>query len=134
VGHYHTTCNIREPNEASPRAISKFAAEPGFCLFRDGSAWRLYKDPIELLIAKDPDSLKESLSRIEQHMHHGREAAGFLGYEAGYALEPRLHLHLARARGPLSYFGLYPTRNVSTTLRHMTAEFSEFFLVSGMVC
>jgi hypothetical protein len=26
------------------------------------------------------------------------------------------------------------TRNVSTTLRHMTAEFSEFFLVSGMVC
>ena len=25
-------------------------------------------------------------------------------------------------------------RNVSTTLRHMTAEFSEFFLVSGMVC
>lgn len=26
------------------------------------------------------------------------------------------------------------SRNVSTTLRHMTAEFSEFFLVSGMVC
>jgi hypothetical protein len=39
---------------------------------------------------------------------------------------------------PLELFFLQeegcPLRNVSTTLRHMTAEFSEFFLVSGMVC
>ena len=29
---------------------------------------------------------------------------------------------------------IFKDRNVSTTLRHMTVEFSEFFLVSGMVC
>jgi para-aminobenzoate synthetase/4-amino-4-deoxychorismate lyase len=96
------------PGRNEPRAISKFAAEPGFALIRDGSTWRLYRSPIELLVARDPDSLEESLSRIEQHVNRGGEAAGFLAYEAGYALEPRLRPLLARARGPLACFGLYP--------------------------
>lgn len=65
-----------------------------------------------MLVARDAASLQESLCRIEQHVNHGGEAAGFLGYEAGYALEPRLHPLLARARGPLSWFGLYPTCSI----------------------
>jgi para-aminobenzoate synthetase / 4-amino-4-deoxychorismate lyase len=115
AGNYHTICNVPKSNELHPGVVSKFAAQPGFGIFRDGSAWRFYKDPIELLIANDPDSLQQSISRIEQHVKHGGEAAGFLAYEAGYALEPRLHPLLARARGPLSYFGLYANCSVLQT-------------------
>jgi para-aminobenzoate synthetase/4-amino-4-deoxychorismate lyase len=93
-------------------AVSKSAGEPGFAVFRDGLTWRLYKNPIEMLVARDAASLKESLCRIEQHVNHGGEAAGFLGYEAGYALEPRLLPLLARARGPLCCFGLYRTCSI----------------------
>jgi para-aminobenzoate synthetase / 4-amino-4-deoxychorismate lyase len=106
---------MREPDEPRPRAISKFAAKPGFGIFRDGSKWRLYKDPIELLIAKDPDSLREAISRIERHVNHGGEAAGLLAYEAGYVLEPRLRPLLARARGLLAYFGLYAASSILKT-------------------
>ena len=107
---------MRDTLEPNHRTLSKFAAQPGFAIFRDGSKWRLYKDPIELLTAKDPDSLMESISRIEEHVNHGGEAAGFLGYEAGYALEPCLHPLLARASGPLSYFGLYPACTILNTV------------------
>jgi len=113
--NYHTICNVPKLKELLPGVVSKFAAQPGFGIFRDGSAWRLYKDPIELLIANDPDSLEKSISRIEQHVKQGGEAAGFLGYEAGYALEPRLHPLLDRTRGPLSYFGLYANCSVLQT-------------------
>jgi len=115
AGNYHTICNVPKSDELLPAVVSKFAAQPGFGIFRDGSAWRLYKNPIELLIADDPDSLTESIFRIEQHVKQGGEAAGFLGYEAGYALEPRLHPLLARARGSLSYFGLYANCSVLQT-------------------
>ena len=76
-----------EPNRA---IVSRYARQPGFVLLRDGSSWRLYRRPKEVLIATDVESLKQSLSRIEQHVKQGGEAAGVLRYEAGYALEPRL--------------------------------------------
>ena len=110
--NYHTICEMPKSNKLLPGDFAGFAARPGFGIFRDGSAWRLYKDPIELLMANDSDSLQESISRIEQHVKQGGEAAGFLGYEAGYAFEPRLHPLLERARGPLSYFGLYANCSV----------------------
>ncbi len=109
---YRPICDVPQSAAMSPRAISRFAAERGFGIFRNGSTWRIYKDPVELLVASDPDSLKESLSRIEEHVNKGGEAAGFIGYEAGYALEPHLYPLLARAKGPLSYFGLYATCSI----------------------
>ncbi len=89
--------------------VSQYARHSGFVLLRDGSSWRLYRDPKEILVATDVESLKQSLSRIEQHVKHGGEAAGVLRYEAGYALEPRLQPLLKRASGPLAWFGLYKT-------------------------
>lgn len=91
----------------SPALVAQAAAQPGFALLRDGSSWRLYRDPIEILVASDPDSLAASLRRVEEHVQRGGEAAGLLRYEAGYALEPRLCPLLANADGPLAWFGLY---------------------------
>ena len=110
--HHPTTCKANGPGELEPGTISKLAAQPGFSLFRDGSTWRLYKDPVELLVARDAESLNEVLSKIEQHVNRGGEAAGFFGYEAALALEPRLHPLLRRGRGPLSAFGLYATCSI----------------------
>lgn len=98
--------SLPEPDRA---LVSQYAMRPGFVLLRDGSTWRLYTNPQEILVATDAPSLKQSLSQIEQHVKQGGEAAGVLRYEAGYALEPRLRPLLARASGPLSWFGLYPS-------------------------
>lgn len=95
---------LREPSRA---LVSRYARQPGFVLLREGSTWRLYRNPKEILVAMDIESLKHSLARIERHVKQGGEAAGVLRYEAGYALEPCLQPLLARASGPLSWFGLY---------------------------
>ncbi|MGH9718059.1 MAG: aminodeoxychorismate synthase component I [Candidatus Acidiferrales bacterium] len=47
------------------------------------------------------------LRSIEEHRKSGGEAAGILRYEAGFALEPRLHHLLRKAHAPLAWFGLY---------------------------
>jgi len=93
--------------EPSQALLSQIAQQPGFVLLRDSGQWRLYRDPEEVLLPTDIDSLKESLQRIERHTRDGGEAAGILRYEAGYALEPRLNRLLDRQAGPLAWFGLY---------------------------
>jgi para-aminobenzoate synthetase/4-amino-4-deoxychorismate lyase len=92
----------------APALVSQLAQQPGFVLLRDGGNWRLYQDPAEVLIANDPSSLKQVLNQVEAHVRSGGEAAGVLRYEAGYALEPRLHELLTSGAGPLCWFGLYP--------------------------
>lgn len=99
----------QDPNksEFSCDQLSALAAQPGFALLRDGSSWRLYSEPREILTADDGPCLAESLRRIEEHVTRGGEAAGLLRYEAGYALEPRLNPLLGRNSEALSWFGLY---------------------------
>ncbi len=87
--------------------MAEAARQPGFALLRDRSLWRLYQNPLELLVATGIESLTDSLRRVEEHVRSGGEAAGLLRYEAGYALEPRLHPLLGRVSGPLACFGLY---------------------------
>ncbi|HXX43632.1 MAG TPA: aminodeoxychorismate synthase component I [Candidatus Acidoferrales bacterium] len=91
----------------SPASLAESAAQPGFALLRDGSTWRLYRNPKQILAANDADSLVQSLRRIEDHITHGGEAAGLLRYEAGYALEQRLRPLLGEPAEPLAWFGLY---------------------------
>ena len=96
---------LSQPNSA---LLPQFARQAGFIVLRDGAAWRLYRNPTEFLVATDVQSLRQSLARLQRHAEDGREAAGILRYEAGYALEPRLRCLLAGCPGPLSWFGLYP--------------------------
>ncbi len=105
-----------EPRELTASLLSHWAQEPGFAVLREGPLWRVYRAPQEVVEASDRAALLPALERIEQHLHSGGEAAGFLPYEAGYALEPRLHPLLAKSRGPLAWFGLYAGARVADRL------------------
>jgi para-aminobenzoate synthetase / 4-amino-4-deoxychorismate lyase len=94
-------------NKIGAAQIAEAAAQRGFAVLRQRSSWRLYRDPLRVLIATDAGSLIELLSRVEQHVNAGGQAAGVLNYEAGYAFERRLRPLLANATAPLAYFGLY---------------------------
>ena len=74
---------------------------------REEDRWRIYTAPAEILVADDPESLDRLLRRIDSHVADGGEAAGFLTYEAGMALEPRLRPLLPAAATTLAWFGLY---------------------------
>ncbi|WP_373488677.1 aminodeoxychorismate synthase component I [Blastomonas sp.] len=72
------------------------------------SAARLYSDPVECLSARTGDELHDMLDRLRDAQRDGLYAAGYLAYEAGYALEPRL-APLLDALPPmqLGWFGLF---------------------------
>jgi len=71
---------------------------------------RLYRAPREVVVARRADEVIPALERIEELRGQGLHLAGYLAYEAGLALEPRLE-PLANARsgamGPLLWFGAF---------------------------
>ena len=71
---------------------------------------RLYQGPQEIIIARRPEEVAGALARIEALAAGGLWCAGYLAYEAGLAMEPRL-APLAAARvgadGPLAWFGAF---------------------------
>jgi para-aminobenzoate synthetase / 4-amino-4-deoxychorismate lyase len=87
--------------------LAKFAGEPGFVLLREKSGWRMYRRPVRILSAGNSGELDQVLAEINRHVSFGGEVAGFLSYEAGYALEPRLGHLLGDRDDPLCWFGLY---------------------------
>ena len=64
----------------------------------------LYREPVEIVEAWRPEEVRPALERLRAS---GREAAGFLCYEAGHALEPALAPFDGRAETPLLWFGLF---------------------------
>lgn len=72
---------------------------------------RLYRDPVEIVRADRLDDVAGALQSVRGARDRGLHAAGFMSYEAGFALEPRL----ARLGGtspdanapPLVWFGLF---------------------------
>ncbi len=75
---------------------------------RPGGAARVYHQPRDFIVATRPAEVRPALARLREAVAAGAHAAGFLSYEAGAALEPRLH-RIARAAGgpPLLWFGLF---------------------------
>ncbi|MEJ2457191.1 MAG: aminodeoxychorismate synthase component I [Novosphingobium sp.] len=72
---------------------------------------RLYRHPVETVVARRGEDVLPALERIEALVREGYHLAGYLAYEAGLALEPRLAgLLPARtgAAGPLVWFGAFP--------------------------
>lgn len=71
---------------------------------------RLYRAPREIVVARRVEDVAPALARIEELRAEGFELAGYMAYEAGLALEPRL-APLAAARvgaaGPLVWFGAF---------------------------
>ena len=68
---------------------------------------RLYRDPVEVVVARRPEEVGPALDRLGTG---AGEWAGYLAYEAGLALEPRLAALTARrngAAGPLVWFARF---------------------------
>ncbi len=68
----------------------------------------LLRDPVEIVTAHRMAEVRPALDRLRAARGRGLHAAGWIGYEAGYALEPRL-APLAPPPGdlPLLWFGLF---------------------------
>jgi len=69
----------------------------------EGGAGRLYRHPAEIVEARTLAEVRPALERLRSA---GREAAGFLAYEAGHALEPKLE-RLGSGEAPLLWLGLF---------------------------
>jgi para-aminobenzoate synthetase/4-amino-4-deoxychorismate lyase len=68
----------------------------------------LFERPERIVRCDDPADVAAALERLDEGLREGLHAAGWLAYEAGYALEPRLAaLVPAGRRGPLLWFGLF---------------------------
>ena len=70
----------------------------------DGEA-RLYVDPVEIVVAHRLDEIAPALDRLRAAAVVGLDAAGWLAYEAGAALETAAPAR--DRRGPLLWFGLF---------------------------
>jgi para-aminobenzoate synthetase/4-amino-4-deoxychorismate lyase len=107
VEHRTQLCGPAKTETLDAATLDQSAQEPGFALLRTGSAWRLYEHPQRVIATGDPDALTNVLKRMEEHVHAGGEATGFLHYEAGYALEPQLRPLRSQRTATLAWFGLY---------------------------
>lgn len=71
---------------------------------------RLYRAPVEVIVARRAEEVEPALARIAALAGEGHDLAGYLAYEAGLALEPRLAALAAGrsgADGPLVWFGAF---------------------------
>ena len=82
-----------------------------FVLFDDmrpeGAGARLYERPVEKIEALAMGDVRAALDRLRAAIAEGRHAAGFMAYDAGYSLEPRLKPLARQGDGPLLWFGLF---------------------------
>src|SRR5512139_180404 len=82
-----------------------------FILFDDarlgGASPRLYRQPVGFVVATEFEEILPSLERIRAALRSGKHVAGYLAYEAGHALDPKLGECARRGDGPLLCFGLF---------------------------
>ena len=78
------------------------------CEHGPGGAPALFDTPREVVVAWRARDVRAALDRAEAARRAGGWLAGYVAYEAGYALEPRLKPLMPRRRaGPLVAFGVY---------------------------
>jgi para-aminobenzoate synthetase/4-amino-4-deoxychorismate lyase len=74
---------------------------------------RLYERPREIVVARRPGEVAPALERIDALRGAGHDLAGYIAYEAGLALEPRLASSVRTgAGGPLLWFGAFEGHRV----------------------
>ncbi len=74
---------------------------------RGGASW-LLTDMAEAITAQTATAVRPALDALRAGVAQGYHAAGWIGFEAGYALEPKLVSHVMP--GELLWFGLFKTR------------------------
>jgi para-aminobenzoate synthetase/4-amino-4-deoxychorismate lyase len=75
---------------------------PMLVILDDGSR-RVFRAPLGVIAADRADEVPAALAAVTAALGQGRHVAGWLGYELGYALEPRL----GGATGPLLRLGVF---------------------------
>jgi para-aminobenzoate synthetase/4-amino-4-deoxychorismate lyase len=95
---------------------SILTTETPFVLLDDGrpsgAAARLFRAPREIIEVRSHHEIPAALDQLETTVAAGGYAAGFLGYEAGLAFEPRLAAMQSPPDSddpPLLWFGLFDT-------------------------
>ncbi len=75
----------------------------------DDGPRRVFSAPLGIIRADTADQVPGALAAVERALGQGHHVAGWLGYELGYALEPRLTGLLAgyAATGPLLQLGVF---------------------------
>lgn len=72
------------------------------------SGARLFANPHQILSCDHIDDVPQTRDRIEQAVADGHYVAGYMAYELGYALEPKLTPLLPDSRdGPLIWMGVF---------------------------
>ena len=74
---------------------------------KGGAAPRLYRNPVERIVALEIEEIAPALERVRAGLRKGQHAAGYLAYEAGYAFDPKLAACARKGEGPLFVFGLF---------------------------
>lgn len=81
-----------------------------FLLFddaRQGGRARLYRAPQAVIRAERSEDVLPALGALQAAVRGGAHAAGYLAYEAGFALDPALARAARKGDGPLLWFGLF---------------------------
>ena len=73
----------------------------------DAPPARLYRNPVATVVARRLDEVRPALAELRKQTSAGKHAAGFLAYEAGYALDPALSGSARKCAAPLLWFGLF---------------------------
>lgn len=68
---------------------------------------RLYRDPVDTVVVTRAAEVPRALRALRVATGAGLHVAGYLTYEAGLALEPRLAVRCREDRTPLLWFGLF---------------------------
>jgi len=75
---------------------------------RRSGCCRLFEKPLEVVRCERPEEVDAALARLSTAAAEGLWAAGYLAYEVGYLMEPKLTSLLHRERSqPLLWFGLF---------------------------
>ncbi|NWK97507.1 aminodeoxychorismate synthase component I [Sphingobium lactosutens] len=92
----------------------KHLPETPFLLFDDArhgseAGGRCYSRPVDTIIAKDLADVAPAFDCMRAAYRRGRHLAGFVTYEAGYALDPRLVglMPASTSTVPLLWFGIF---------------------------
>ena len=73
----------------------------------DGAGARIYEHPADQVAAAGIEDVRPALDQLRTAVASGRHAAGFIAYDAAYALEPKLWALARQGEGPLLWFGLF---------------------------
>ena len=74
----------------------------------DAAPARLYRDPVDVIRADKMEELEACFAALSRARAEGKHVAGYISYEAGLALEQRLHARIpADLPAPLAWFGIF---------------------------